>query len=87
MQGGQILNLAKNDCPDDNINCGSTCLLNGIIIHELLHATGFVHVQNRPDSDEFVKINFENIYTSIPNEELNLLLKNLPYERCRLLVS
>ncbi|XP_055335871.1 zinc metalloproteinase nas-13-like isoform X2 [Paramacrobiotus metropolitanus] len=43
------------------IRLGSECIKDGIILHELLHALGFYHEQNRPDRDEFVQVFPENI--------------------------
>lgn len=33
----------------------------GTLLHELLHVLGLFHEHNRPDRDEFVIINYENI--------------------------
>ena len=41
------------------------CVTHGIVQHEFLHALGFNHEQSRPDRDEFVRINFENIDPSL----------------------
>jgi hypothetical protein len=41
-----------------NINL---CFKEGIIIHELLHALGYIHMHNRPDRDKHVKILWNNI--------------------------
>ncbi|XP_040565616.1 astacin-like metalloprotease toxin 3 [Lepeophtheirus salmonis] len=40
------------------------CVILGIITHELLHILGFSHEQTRPDRDQYVKINWENIDTA-----------------------
>jgi hypothetical protein len=48
MGGNQPVWLSPNCSPD-------------AIAHEILHALGFVHEQNRTDRDEYVKVNFDNV--------------------------
>ncbi|CAF5191557.1 unnamed protein product, partial [Rotaria magnacalcarata] len=44
------------------------CIDAGRIMHELLHALGFLHQQSRSDRDTFVNINYNNI---VPGYEGN----------------
>jgi hypothetical protein len=44
-----------------------TCLINGIIQHELLHALGLFHEQSRSDRDTYVTVNFDNIVEGYEN--------------------
>lgn len=37
------------------------CMQKGVIIHELLHALGFIHMHSRPNRDKYVKILWQNI--------------------------
>ncbi|CAF0978559.1 unnamed protein product [Rotaria sp. Silwood1] len=39
----------------------ATCMRTGIIQHELLHILGFYHEQSRPDRDDYVSIEWNNI--------------------------
>ena len=45
----------------NRVNLNKNCFVKGIVLHELMHALGFIHEQNRPDRDKFVKIDFDNI--------------------------
>ncbi|CAF3500606.1 unnamed protein product [Rotaria sp. Silwood1] len=39
----------------------ATCMVSGIIQHELTHVLGFYHEQSRPDRDSYVSIQWNNI--------------------------
>ena len=43
------------------LSLGNGCVYSGTIIHEFLHAVGFYHEQSRPDRDQYVRINLQNV--------------------------
>ena len=62
MVGGvQELSVANAD-PQ-----GGTCATKGIIMHELFHALGRFHEQNRPDRDNYVTVDKSNVARSRPS--------------------
>lgn len=46
----QLLSLMRNGC-----------VFHGVVVHELLHALGYYHMQSSFDRDNYVKINFGNM--------------------------
>ena len=49
-QAGQTVSLQRPGCTSE-----------GTVMHELLHAAGFEHEQNRPGRNSYVNVNFGNI--------------------------
>jgi hypothetical protein len=43
------------------LSLGVGCVFPDIAAHEFIHALGYHHEQTRPDRDEWVKVNFNNI--------------------------
>ncbi|KRZ79562.1 Zinc metalloproteinase nas-4 [Trichinella papuae] len=50
------------------ISLTSHCIQEGVIIHELLHALGFIHEQSRSDRDKYVRILWQNIVPGMESE-------------------
>ncbi|KAH3709931.1 uncharacterized protein LOC127858415 [Dreissena polymorpha] len=49
------------DGGEQTISIGPACLYQGVIMHEMTHAVGFFHEQNRWDRDSYVSIHWSNI--------------------------
>ncbi|XP_035225434.1 zinc metalloproteinase nas-4-like [Stegodyphus dumicola] len=38
-----------------------SCMKKGVIMHEMMHALGFLHEQSRPDRDDYIQVLWDNI--------------------------
>ena len=49
------------DGGEQTITLGQDCYYKGVIMHEMTHAVGFFHEQNRWDRDSYVTIHWNNV--------------------------
>ncbi|KAK9971795.1 hypothetical protein ABG768_025146 [Culter alburnus] len=71
QSGGQVVSLQRPGC-----------VYHYIVQHELLHALGFHHEQNRSDRDNHIRILYENIYPAMQHNFNRADTNNLgtPYD-------
>lgn len=68
------------------INLQAACLSRiGTVIHEMMHAVGFLHEQNREDRDGFVSIQWQNVPENVKNNfdkasPGSTIAYNVPYD-------
>ncbi|CAO1427078.1 unnamed protein product [Diamesa serratosioi] len=68
------------------INLQAACLTRiGTVIHEMMHAVGFLHEQNREDRDGFVSIQWQNVPENVKNNfdkasPGSTIAYNVPYD-------
>ena len=58
------------------LSIGPNCLREGVIIHEILHALGFFHEHSRPDRDQYITIDFNNLKDGMQHNFETLNLRN-----------
>ncbi|KAK6644309.1 hypothetical protein RUM43_000576 [Polyplax serrata] len=68
LKGSGCSSLVGRNGHKQQVSLGPGCVYKGVIIHELMHATGFWHEQSRPDRDDYVVVLWQNI---IPGMEFN----------------
>ena len=49
------------DGGEQTITIGPDCYYLGVIMHEMTHAVGFFHEQNRMDRDQYITVHWNNI--------------------------
>ena len=43
------------------VNLAHDCMYLATVIHELMHAIGFIHEQSRPDRDKYIQVYLKNV--------------------------
>ncbi|KAL5014513.1 hypothetical protein ScPMuIL_008783 [Solemya velum] len=77
--------VGRNSSTTQKVSIGSGCFMVGVIAHEIGHVIGFWHEQSRPDRDNHVIINFDNVqYGNAGNFQVqswqNVDNKDIPYD-------
>ncbi|MDY7225329.1 M12 family metallopeptidase [Hyalangium rubrum] len=65
------------------LSLGQGCEFKGTAVHELMHALGFDHEQSRPDRDQYLTVNYQNVVRGMESQFdvcQDCTTQNIPYE-------
>jgi len=62
-----------------SVSLGTGCVYAGIVMHELMHASGFWHEQSRADRDDYITINWNNILKGMEYNFLKYDLRKIDH--------
>ncbi|WPB75312.1 M12 family metallopeptidase [Archangium violaceum] len=68
---------------EQELSLGQGCEFKGTAVHELMHALGFYHEQSRPDRDQYITVNFQNVGRGMESQFdvcRDCTTQDIPYE-------
>ena len=68
---------------EQELSLGQGCEFKGTAVHELMHALGFYHEQSRPDRDQYITVNFQNVEQGLEGQFdicQDCSTQDIPYE-------
>ena len=87
IRGGGCYSYVGLQGGSQDVSIGNGCARSVIVLHELMHAAGFLHEQSRSDRDQYVRINYDNVQSGRENnfrrENTNNL--NAAYDYCSIM--
>lgn len=60
-EGLNCMSIPGSAYPGQILMLGRDCMDHSMILHEIMHALGFLHEHQRPDRDDHILINLENV--------------------------
>ena len=78
---GKIGGVQSLSLGERNEKCARTCIIEHVIVHEFLHSFGLGHVQSRPDRDQYIEVQSDNISFKSQYEIIeDALIFDVPYD-------
>jgi len=78
-EGLNCMSVGGSLFPGQDLMLGKDCMTHSMILHELLHALGFLHEHQRPDRDDYLNVNLTGIpdYLHRQFEKISYMPTNL----------
>lgn len=68
---------------EQELSLGQGCEYKGTAVHEMMHALGFFHEQSRPDRDQYITVQFQNVQSGMASQFdicQDCTTQSIPYE-------